>query len=143
MYTNLDELSPFETLTSCKSSKKEQELRQAVKQVQLQGKAVKVVAKTTGISARAIREFINDKSKESRASGKESDEFLKERYNARLSQAVAACNPVQPEGCQRMSLRDAERMFNIAKSTISQHVNDPMCGHRFPGRYYGSCVYHF
>ncbi len=81
MYTNLDELSPFETLSSYKSSKKEQELRQAVKQVQLQGKAVKVVAKTTGISARAIHEFIDDTSKESRASGKESDKFLKERYN--------------------------------------------------------------
>jgi hypothetical protein len=98
------------------------------------------VAKTTGISAKAISEFIDDKSKESRFSGKESDKFLKERYNARLSQAVAACHPVQREGCQRMSLRAAERMFNIAKTTISRHVNDPMYEHRFPGRYYVSCV---
>ena len=68
MYTNLDDLSPFE-VTSKHFSKKEQELRQAAKQVQLQGKAIKFASKTTGISAQEIRDFVEAKSKQSRISG--------------------------------------------------------------------------
>ena len=137
MHTNLDDLAPFE---SPKFSKKEQELRQAAKQVQLQGKAIKVVSKTTGISVREIRDFVDKKSAESRVSTQEPSAVLKERFEARVSQAVAACHPVQPEGCQRMSVRDAQTMFGVPKSTISRRINDPMAGHRITGRYCCSCI---
>jgi transposase len=140
MYTDLDDLSPCAIVKSHKFSKKEQELRQAAKQVQLQGKAIKVVSKTTGISAREINDFIDEKSKQARNSGEESSKVLKERFEARLSQAVAACHPVQPDGCQQMSVRDAQRMFGVPKSTISRRINDHMAGHRITGRYCCSCV---
>ena len=134
--TNLDEVLPLETVSSrLKFSKKEQQLRQAAKQVRLQAKNVKAVSKSTGVSAKEIREFLDQKSKESRDSAKASNTTMKEMFNARLSQAVAACHPVQPEGCQRMSVRDAERMFRVPKSTINRRIKDPMAGHRIFGRY--------
>ena len=44
-----------------KSSKREQNLREADRQVRLQGKALKVVSKSSGISVKEIRDFVDAK----------------------------------------------------------------------------------
>ena len=79
-----------------KSSKREQNLREADRQVRLQGKALKVVSKSSGISVKEIRDFVDAKLELRRLDEKSSKTQGREQIEARITQAVAACQQYQP-----------------------------------------------
>ena len=82
--------------STLKSSKREQNLREADKQVRLQGKALKAVSKSSGIPVKEIREFVDTKLELIRLGEKSSKTEGREHIEARIAQAVAACQQVQP-----------------------------------------------